>query len=404
MKTTHTPRPAPGGVLPEEHRRSMNGLPPELAAIMRPELPSLIGEIGAEIRSRIPEYAALCDGPYGRAVESVIRQALGAFVEKVASPAASTARRDETLRRFGRFEAYEGRGLDTMEAAFRLGTRMALRHARTVARRYSLPPGLLLSFADALIAYLDELAAVAREGYLEAKAETRQGRDAQRRRLLRLILAGAAAPRAVLAELSERLKWPLPDEVALLAFAPDGLPLRGGLGDDALLDLSGDQPCALLPGPLDDGRRTALEPAPASVRGAVGLTVPIADAPESLRWARRALSLVNQGVLPPAPLTYCAEHLVTLLLFAEPTLIDALARQQLQSLAALTPSQRDRLLETLRAWLDTQGNTVRMAERLRLHPQTVRYRMRGLDTAFRGLLADSDGRFAVEIALRALHR
>ncbi|MFC7219113.1 PucR family transcriptional regulator [Streptomyces polyrhachis] len=386
----------------EQRSRAMSGLPPELAAIMRPELPSLIEEIRAEIRMQIPDYASLQNGPYGRTVVLIVQQALTTFVEKVGAPGAPTVQRDKTFRRFGRFEAYEGRGLDTMEAAFRLGTRMALHRSRKVARRFNLSSGLLLSFADALLVYVDELVEVAREGYLEAKAEMEQGIGTQRRRLLHLILSGSAAPRAALEEVAERVEWPLPGQVTLLAFHAGMAPPRGVFDDTLLLDLDDHQPYALLPGEMTEEVRATLALMPLGTKMAVGLTVPLAEAADSLRWARRALALAESGVLPPGPMVNCADHLVTLLLFADPGLVEALTRQRLTALTELTASQRDRLIRTLRAWLDTRGNAVQMAEQLGLHPQTVRYRMRGLDKTFGDLLADPDDRFAVEIVLRGL--
>ena len=42
-----------------------------------------------------------------------------------------------------------------------------------------------------------------------------------------------------------------------------------------------------------------------------------------------------------------------------------------------------------------------MAERLKVHPQTVRYRMRNLERTLGGQLSDPDARFAIELVLRA---
>lgn len=67
----------------------------------------------------------------------------------------------------------------------------------------------------------------------------------------------------------------------------------------------------------------------------------------------------------------------------------------------MTDKQQDRLLETLRAWLDSQGNVVEIAERLQVHPQTVRYRMRQLQATFGELLRDPAARFEMELVLRA---
>ncbi|MEU6994104.1 helix-turn-helix domain-containing protein [Streptomyces sp. NPDC046465] len=379
-----------------------SALPREFAAVMRPELPGLIQEVIDEIRRSYPEYAEVLDGPYSRAVHLVVEHNLTSFVDQVAAPDTSTVQRDKVCRMFGRFEAYEGRSLDTMQAIFRLGTRLALNRAKRVLRRLNLPAGLMLSFADALLLYVDNLIEVSREGYLEARAEMEQGQDIQRQRLLKHLLSDVAAPRATLVELAERARWKLPEEVTPIAFSADGKPERGAVSEDVLVDLSSPLPHALIPGAVDECRRAFMDAAPRSIRAAVGLTVPLADAAESLQWARRALSLAEAGILDDTSYIYCEDHLVTLTLFADPGLISALARQQLAPLAGLTANQRDRLIHTLRAWLDTRGNVLQMAEMLHLHPQTVRYRLRNLEKVFGDLLASPDRRFATEMVLRAL--
>jgi len=63
--------------------------------------------------------------------------------------------------------------------------------------------------------------------------------------------------------------------------------------------------------------------------------------------------------------------------------------------------QRQRLAETFSAWLETRGTAPEMAERLKVHPQTVRYRMRNLERTLGGQLRDPDARFAIELVLRA---
>ncbi|MHC0433688.1 PucR family transcriptional regulator [Streptomyces sp. O3] len=377
-------------------------LPREFAAVMRPELPGLIQEVVNEVRRSYPEYAEVLDGPYARAVHLIVEHNLTNFVDQVAAPGASTVQRDKVCRMFGRFEAYSGRSLDTLQAIFRLGARLALQRAKRVLQRLNLAAPLMLSFADALLVYVDELIDVSREGYLAAIAEMEQGQDIQRQKLLEHLLSDVATPRATLAELAERAKWRLPDEVTLVAFSPDAKPDRGAISEDVLVNLGVAHPYALIPGAVDPHRRAFMDAAPHTVRAAVGLTVPLADAAESLHWARRTLGLVEAGILEDAPYTHCEDHLVTLCLFADPGLITALAKQQLAPLAGLTANQRDRLIDTLHAWLDTRGNAVQMAEQLHLHPQTVRYRLRNLEKSFGDRLASPDHRFAIELVLRAL--
>lgn len=377
-------------------------LPQEFAAIMRPELPSLIKEIGVEVTRAYPEYASLLSGPNGQAIRVGVEQSLSSFVDLVAEPSTSTSLRDDMCRRFGRFEAYEGRTMETLQGAYRLGARVALRRAKKVGRSYNFSPTLMLSFADALFTYIDELESLSREGFLEVQSQTGEQGEAMRRRLLHLILAGRPVPRTAIAELCEQTGWTLPDEVTLVAVrAPAGLD-RVSADRDVLADLSDPQPHLLIPGPLDDARRAMLDQSLLGTRAAIGLTVPTALASDSIRWARRILELVDAGVIDDAPFILCEDHLITLWLLSDPVLLDQLAQRELAPIAGISATRRERLVETLRIWLDTRGTAAHMGELLDVHPQTVRYRMRNLESIFGEQLVDPESRFSTEAVLRAL--
>ena len=97
----------------------------------------------------------------------------------------------------------------------------------------------------------------------------------------------------------------------------------------------------------------------------------------------------------------CAEdHLTTLLLEHDPSLIAELAERRLAPLADATPAQRERLLETLGAWLLHHGSVPDVARAIHVHPQTVRYRLNQLRELF-GDLDDPDARFELLLVTRA---
>jgi hypothetical protein len=251
-----------------------------------------------------------------------------------------------------------------------------------------------------LLAYMDELATLARQGYLEAQARSEQSLDEWRRRLLHLILERPQAPRRAIGELAELTGWLVPAEVTLVALEPGGgVPALDDPG--ALAEPGGTHPCLLLPGPVDRGKRPALDAALTGRRAAVGLTVPLCDATHSLRWARRALALNRAGIIGDGGVTYCEDHMLALWLLSDEPLVEQLARRQLGALAGLTPLQRQRLTETYGTWLETRGTAAEMAGRLNVHPQTVRYRLRKLEQTLGDVLDDPDARFAMELVLRA---
>ncbi|GLY88696.1 helix-turn-helix domain-containing protein [Actinoallomurus iriomotensis] len=376
---------------------SSSDLTERLTAIIRRELPSLTQEIVGEIRDGIPEYARPIDGPYGRTLRSGVERALAGFVVWLGSPDALP---DDICYKLGRFEAYEGRQLNVLQSAYRIGAQTGWRRVMALHQRYDLAPATVSVLADALFTYMEELASSSVRGYREARAQLNDEMQAGRRRLLRLIVD--AAPHDLLAEHAESVRWVLPDEVTVVVLRPNAPIVRTLLDDDLLTDLDGTEPYLLVPGPLTADRRAMLELAVAESKAAAGLTVPLDRAPDSLRWARQAFGLVHSQIIDDGPLTLCANHLETLWLFTDAPLIDQIARRQLAALDHLTARQRERLVETLGVWLRTRGTAAQVGDELGVHPQTVRYRMRQIEHALGDDLADPDTRFATEVALRAL--
>jgi hypothetical protein len=369
-----------------------------LTSIMRRELPSLADEIVREIRDTIPEYARPLDGPYGRTLCSGVERALSGFFTWLVTPDAPL---DDICRKLGEFEAYEGRQLDTLLSAYRVGTQTSWRRVMALHRRHDLPPATVSELADALFAYMEELASLSQTGYLQAKARANPELEAGRRRLLRLILAGHPAPRDLIGEYAEPAAWAIPERVTLVALRPGAPIIRTLLDDDLLADLDAAEPHLLIPGPLTAARRRMLERAVAESTAAVGLTVRLASAADSLRWARQTLGLMHAGIIDDGPVAECADHLVTLRLAADGPLIEQIARRQLAKMGHLTDRQRERLTETLRVWLCTRGTAAQVGDDLGVHPQTVRYRMRQIEQILGDDLADPDARFALEVVLRA---
>src|SRR5215472_19257676 len=184
-------------VVPPQDRSTQSSVmrPSQLAAIIRPELPDLAREIISEIRARIPEYARPMDGPYGQTLRVGVQQALASFFDSIADPSAPHERRDHLCRRLGQYEAVEGRSLDSLQAAYRIGVHVGWRRVMEVGLRCGAPSAVMSQLADAVLAYMDELATLSRQGYLEAKARSEQSQDEWRRRLLHLILERPQAPR-----------------------------------------------------------------------------------------------------------------------------------------------------------------------------------------------------------------
>jgi sugar diacid utilization regulator len=193
--------------------------------------------------------------------------------------------------------------------------------------------------------------------------------------------------------------WRLPRTLAALAIAggdPEAAAAR--LPSESIHETIGDLTCVIVPDPDGPRRRAEIERAvlDAGINAALGTTVTRSEAALSFARARAALTLADHS----PSLIVARERAGELLLASDPRLAAELASDRLAPLAELPAGARARLTETLRAWLAEQGRLSAVAQRLGVHPQTVRYRLTRLRELFGDALEDPDARFALELALR----
>jgi hypothetical protein len=374
---------------------------------MRSGLGELAGEIVQEIRRAIPAVDDRVSERDERTIRRSVDKALAEFVDRVADPRGAghlDVGTVELYRELGRDWLIDGRGIEELEAAFRLGGRLAWRSWVELGRRAAVPATRMYQLTEAVFVYVDELAARTVEGYREVQA-ARTSTSEQRRRLLEFLATTPDASFTTIVELARPAGWPVPDTVIAVELqpsrrGPDRRPVSARWGDEALVDLDRPDPRMLLPGNRPN-LRAALEQTLPGWQAAVGPTVPVADATVSVRWAHRLLDLARHGLGNGRRIVHCDDHLSTLVLLEDEALIRRLSAHRLAPLAPLTVKQRDRLAETMLAWLQCGGSAPEVARRIRVHPQTVRYRLRQIEHLFGPALRDPDARFDLEMALRA---
>jgi hypothetical protein len=372
-----------------------------LADALRPELPAIAEEIIAAIRQEVADYDRPLKGEFGRNVRRGVEIALGRFLDELDGVPATPARRARAVYvELGRGEFREGRSLDALLSAYRVGARVAWRHCVEAGKAAGVDPDVLYGLGEAMFAYIDGLSAESTEGYAQAQSAAAGERAQARRRLVGMLLQSPPADERAVAAAAEAAAWPLPERVAVLvaeADDPDALASRLGAGVIAV-EADG-VVLALLPDPLAPRRRAEVERALGGARAALGPAVAPADLAAGAERGRLAHRLLADGVLP-GPLAVADEHLPTLLLHADRRLADDLAATALAPLAGLPARPRAKLEATLRAWLDHRGRVEETAAALGVHPQTVRYRLNQLRECFGERLDDPDGRFALALALR----
>ncbi|MCA2228108.1 helix-turn-helix domain-containing protein [Nonomuraea aurantiaca] len=371
----------------------------DIVKTLRAGIGRISAEVIAEIQARIPEYARPSDEVYIKVVRMAVEQAIDGFLDHIQDPGAPWD--PEPFRMIGKGEAAEGRNLEPLQAAMRLGARVGWRRLTEIADTLGLSPQSLYDLGEAIFVYLDQLADAAAEGFDEARAHAAGEIERRRNRLLDLLLSRPPAGAEAISDLAKAAGWRLPKTVACVALDDQHGTCRSpAMPPDVLMGLDRATPCLLIPDPNGPGQARMLETALRGYLGAIGPPVPLNAAAASLRWAAEALELSGRGVLPRG-LLHCADHMATLVVFKDEELVNALAEVRLAPLAHLRPTQQDRLAETLLAWLRYGRGAGEVAARLHVHPQTVRYRLRQLEELYGDQLADPDIRFELEIVLRA---
>ncbi|MFC4058561.1 PucR family transcriptional regulator [Planomonospora corallina] len=382
--------------------RPLADIPREFAEVFRAHLGDIAEEMIEEIRASVPEYSRP-SGTYEHTVRRAVEEALAGFVNRAGDRRVSRGRLLEVYRIIGGGEASEGRPLDSLQSALRTCARVAWRRLATESERLNLSRQHMCDIGEAILVYLDEIAAAAAEGYAEAQARAAGELELRRRRLLGLLVADPPPDARAVEDLSRSVGWTLPRTVACVALAPrrQGELPRPALPPDVLADLDRPDPCLVVPDPDGPGRQALLHPLLSDWIVAAGPAVKLGEGAVSLRLAGRALELTRRGVLGHDTVIRVADHVSTLMIFQDEALIRLMEQTRLAPLRGLRPGRRDRLAETLLAWLQSGYNANEAAARLHIHPQTVRYRLRQAVELFADQLKDPDGRFELEAALRA---
>ncbi|HVD39529.1 MAG TPA: helix-turn-helix domain-containing protein [Solirubrobacterales bacterium] len=377
-------------------------LPSRIADVIEPELPAITEEILETIARQVPEYARPLEGRFGRGIRTGVSEALHQFVALIRDPDRGREPGREVYVELGRGEQRVGRTLDSLQAAYRIGARVAWRRIAEAGRRAELEAKPLALLAEAIFAYIDELSADSVEGYAEAQAAVEDLRRRRRQELAVLLLRDPPAEPADLAALAQSAGWQLPVKLAAAACADDDLgAIAGRLPADALVTVLGGTGCVLFPDPEGPGRLDQIRRLAAGAVLALGPAIEPGQAARSWDLARRLLLAVETGVVEGSDLFRTEDHLIDLLFAGNAQLTSLVADRRLAPLEGLTPRAQVRMRETALAYVRHHGNAVAMAAELHVHPQTARYRIARLRELLGDDLDDPDARFELELALRS---
>jgi PucR C-terminal helix-turn-helix domain len=379
----------------------------EIVAALEAVLPSLAERVITAVTVEVPSYADAFSGRMGQIIENAVQMALGAFLRLAvgahgSDPAPTLAPALDGAYELGRGEVRQGRSMDALLSAYRVGARVAWRELSETAVTAKMPAETVARFAELVFAFIDELSASSLAGHADELATTGLVRQRYLERLARQLLVGE--PAEMLQFSADRAGWQPPETLTavLLAEAQTrGLAARFGRSTLLLTeDLPGietSEPLAVLLVPDAETRDRGQLRSALQGRGAVlGPARPWMHVESSYQRALRAREL---RIGDDAEVVDTDEHLVQLVLTADREAAEDLRRQVLAPLAGLRPNTAERLADTLRSWLLHRGQRDAVAADLYVHAQTVRYRMGQLRELYGDRLNDPQTILELTVAL-----
>ena len=185
-----------------------------VVAALHGVLPSVAEHTVAAVTVEVPSYADAFSGRMGQRIEGAVQMALGAFLQLAArphdaDPGPTLSPALEGAYELGRGEARQGRSIDALLSAYRVGARVAWRELSGTAVDRELPPLMIARFAELVFQFIDELSAASVYGHTDELASADRERRRHLDRLGQDLLAGV--PAETLRASAERAEWRAPD-------------------------------------------------------------------------------------------------------------------------------------------------------------------------------------------------
>ncbi len=381
-------------------------LAPQVTAALEGVLPRMAEHTVAAVIAEVPAYTDAFSGRMGQNVENAVRAALGAFLRlatrsEESDPAPPLSAALDAAYDLGRGEARGGRSIDVLLSAYRVGARVAWRELSETGVAAGLAAGTIAEFAELVFAFIDELSASSVSGHADELATAGRVRQRYLDLLTAQLLAGESPE--VLRASAELANWAVPQTLTAVL-----LPATQTRGVATLVSAEVLQAADELPGlepseswavilvpDMDGARRPLLLSALDGRAAVVGPARSWELASSSYRRAVRGRRLATDA----DTVVDTDEHLVEIVLGADPEAADDLRRRALAPLQGLRPATADRLTETLRSWLLHQGHRAAIAADLIVHAQTVRYRIGQLRDLYGERLDDPQTILELTVAL-----
>ncbi|MEV0640979.1 helix-turn-helix domain-containing protein [Streptomyces sp. NPDC050619] len=357
---------------------------PEVIAAIHDRLPELGERIAERIRADVPAYADESLIPFDS-----LRRSCTANADLVLKHLRRSGTPDPgPARETGRIRAEQGMPLADILHAYRIGFEFLWSEILTQARTHTTVPDTQLVDRSAEIWHLFGLYAEAvAAAHRETTAELAVQRGARRSALVEALFSGVIADRITLWDAARELGLPERGPYAVVAAAaesPGEAPLPGVEASmrqaqlPSAWRLLADQQIGLIAVAAPEAEATGLR-----ILRRAGARVGVSprfsslrETPQALRFARLALAGLPGGGPGVARFD---DNPLAMLVAAAPVEAAHLMNVVLKPVLDLPGLERTRLLDTLKHWFDAGGSAATTAQRLYVHPNTVRYRLRRVE-------------------------
>jgi hypothetical protein len=355
----------------------------DIASLLLGRIEELADEMTSAIQTAVMPYQqGLVDHETLRTASMMNLRAILEDLGRVNATASFESREN------GRDRAAAGVPLTIVLEAYRVGARFIWEQVASTARKLNAGSDVVLAAGSELWQVLDTYSQELAEGYREEASARAHSAEEQRSALFQALFEGHLAETNPW-EAAQLLRLPQNGPLVVVAgevpaVGHHALPrmehiLREDLGLFSAWRLLPDIEVGVvsLPHPTAQLDRLAETLSTIAV-GRVGVSPSFSDlreTPSAFTLARMALSsgIVGGGV------TIFDRHLLEVAAVSAPDFMDRLAKMALAGINSIPDKERDTLLETLGAWLDTGGSAQRASELLFVHRNTVHQRLRKLE-------------------------
>ena len=160
----------------------------QVVRMLREHLPQVATHTVTAVTAEVPGYTGALGGEMGENIGAAVQMALAGFLKlaagtRDADPSTPLGPTLDGAYDLGRGEARNGRTIDALLAAYRVGARVAWRDMAALAAQAGVEAGTMAQFAELVFAYIDELSAASVAGHTDELSTSGRVRERYRERL-----------------------------------------------------------------------------------------------------------------------------------------------------------------------------------------------------------------------------